>query len=469
MHLLAILTFTHFVSTAGYSAIFILSLLQSCCVPTSSELTLGFAGVLAAQGRLSLAGVVVAGVLGEVAGAYIAWAVGRHAGRAVVDRYGRYILLSHRDLDRAQAWYDRHQRFGVFGSRLLPVIRNFVAVPAGIAEVPLGRFGVLTAAGSLLWDGAWAGIGYGVGSHWHTIVSAFDAMGYVLAAGAVGVVLFGVYHRYNSYKEATAGERVTPPRAPTPASGQLPNSPSAVARRGEAAQLLEAASEETDEGVEANGRLTAMLGAVLIVLLAVEGLTILHIHVLWTLSVHVVIGMVLVPVVVLKIGSTTWRFARYYLGSPAYRRKGPPPAALRFLGPFVVVSTLAVVGSGIVLLLVPAGSRSEWLLIHRVTFVLWFAAMAVHVLGHLLEVAQLAPRDFYRRTRNQVRGASARQWATLSALCIGILLAVVVVPKAGPWFRQYQSTHAHKTVVGSLPLGTKTNLPPLQRRLVLPR
>lgn len=202
--MLGLLNFTAFVSTAGYGAVFILCVLQSCCIPTSSEITLGFAGALAAQGKLNLAGVIAAGVLGEAVGAYIAWAVGRYAGRAIVDRFGRYILLSHRDLDRAEAWYDRHQRFGVFGSRLIPVIRNFVALPAGIAEVPLVRFGVLTAAGSLLWDGAWAGIGYGVGSHWHAIASAFSDIGYVLGICAVGVILFGLLHRYRSYKAATA-------------------------------------------------------------------------------------------------------------------------------------------------------------------------------------------------------------------------------------------------------------------------
>jgi len=186
-----------------------------------------------------------------------------------------------------------------------------------------------------------------------------------------------------------------------------------------------------DEGVEANARLTGMTAAVLLVLLAVEGFTILRIGKLLTL--HVVIGMVLVPPVLLKIGSTTWRFARYYLGSPEYRRKGPPPALLRLLGPFLVVLTIAVLGSGIALLLGPAGARSELLLIHKATFILWVAAMAVHVLVHLVDTARLAPKDFYRRTRRQVRGASKRQWALVGALCFGLLLAVAVAPKVGPW------------------------------------
>jgi membrane protein DedA with SNARE-associated domain len=503
--LLALLNFTHLISTAGYAAVFLLCVLQSCCVPTSSELTMGFAGALAAQGKLSLAGVVLAGAVGEVVGAYIAWAVGRYAGRAAVDRFGRYVLLSHHDLDRAEAWYDRHQRFGVFGSRLLPVIRNFVALPAGIAEVPLVRFGLLTGAGSLLWDGAWAGIGYGVGAHWHTIAKAFSDIGYVLAVAAVAVLAIAIAHRYRSYVQATAGERTQggatdrrpharvdgelgsvrwlgsssgrPPSAPAAVSArpddrwlasssgrpatrvrarEFPDSPiaawEAAVLRGRRGSDLEVEDlvDQGDEGVEANGRLTAMLGAVLLVLLAVEGITILRITPL--LTIHVVVGMVLVPVILLKIGSTTWRFAKYYLGAPAYRRKGPPPALLRLLGPFVVVSSIAVVASGIATLLVTTTPlRNELLLVHKVTFVLWFLAMVVHVLGHLLDVANLAPRDFYRRTRSQVRGASTRQWAIVSAVCVGILLGIVVAPKVGPWLagahRASSVAHLHALVV----------------------
>jgi membrane protein DedA with SNARE-associated domain len=201
---LALLDFTHFVQTSGYAAIFLLSILQSCCVPTSSELTLGFAGVLAYEGHLNLAGVIVAGAAGEVVGAYIAYAIGRAGGRAFVDRYGRYILLSHRDLDRAEGWYHRHDRWGVFGSRLLPVIRNFVAVPAGAAEVPLVRFGILTALGSLIWDAAWAAIGYGLGGTWKSISKGFSDAGIVLGVLALLAIAALVAHRWRSYRSATA-------------------------------------------------------------------------------------------------------------------------------------------------------------------------------------------------------------------------------------------------------------------------
>ncbi len=189
--------------------------------------------------------------------------------------------------------------------------------------------------------------------------------------------------------------------------------------------------EESDSGVEGNARLTGMTAVALLVLLAAEGFTILRIGKLLTL--HVVIGMVLVPPTLLKIGSTTWRFARYYLGSPEYTRKGPPPALLRLLGPFLVVLTIAVIGSGIALLLGPARTRSEFLSLHKATFVVWLFVMTLHVLAHIADTARLAPGDFYRRTRRQVRGAGKRQWALVGALCVGLLLAVVVAPKVGPW------------------------------------
>ncbi len=200
-------------------------------MPTSSELTLGFGGVLAAQGKLSLAGVIAAGASGELVGAYIARIIGRTGGRAFVDRYGKYLLLSHRDLDRAEVWYHGHSRWGVFGSRLLPVIRNFVALPAGVAEVPLVRFGLLTALGSLIWDGGMALIGYEVGNRWESVMHGFTDAGYVLGAVVVLGVIVVIGHRYRSYKADTAAEAreraAAVPGDPEPAQGRY-QAPTAV-------------------------------------------------------------------------------------------------------------------------------------------------------------------------------------------------------------------------------------------------
>ena len=243
---LALLNPTALVSSWGYLAIFVLSVLQSCCIPTSSELTLGFGGVLASQGTLSFPGVVVAGVAGEVVGAYIAWGIGKAGGRPLVERYGRHVLLSPGDLDRAQAWYGRHERWGVLGSRLLPVIRNFVAVPAGVARVPALRFGVLTAFGSLIWVSAMAGIGYTIGNQWKTVMNRFSDVGYLLGALALVTIVFLVWHRWRKYQAETTspeaqhfstrsaqstslGPDITQPRAVHPAgTGSEPRRPAGL-------------------------------------------------------------------------------------------------------------------------------------------------------------------------------------------------------------------------------------------------
>jgi hypothetical protein len=170
---------------------------------------------------------------------------------------------------------------------------------------------------------------------------------------------------------------------------------------------------------------------VLFVLLVAEGVTVLSVRSL--LTPHVFIGMVLVPPVLLKIGTTTWRFVRYYLGAPAYRTKGPPPAALRLIGPIVVLLTVVVFASGIALLLGPASWRANMLLLHKASFILWLVVMAFHVLGHLLDTAKLAPQDWVRRTRRQVVGAGVRQWALATSVVIGLVLGVIVLPRVGPW------------------------------------
>jgi hypothetical protein len=181
--------------------------------------------------------------------------------------------------------------------------------------------------------------------------------------------------------------------------------------------------DKESRGVEANARLTGSTAAVLLFLLAAEGVTVLRIRAL--LTPHVLIGMLLIPPILLKIGSTGYRFVRYYTGSPAYRRKGPPPVLLRLLGPFVVLLTIALFVSGVALLFVGPGLRQNLLLLHKVSFVLWFGAMAIHVVSHLRDTARLAPRDFYWRTRKQVSGAGLRQWTIAASLLVGLLLAAV--------------------------------------------
>lgn len=194
--------------------------------------------------------------------------------------------------------------------------------------------------------------------------------------------------------------------------------------------------QREDAGVEANARLTGATAAILLVLLAAEGVTILQIYPL--LGAHVFIGMLLIPPVALKMATTSYRFARYYLGTPAYRRKGPPAPLLRLLGPFVILLTLAVLATGVALVLV---GGSTLLFLHKATFVLWFCAMVVHVLGHLLDTARLAPRDYYWRTRRQVSGAGLRQWTLAAALAVGFLLGALFINKAAT-YKTHRLTNA---------------------------
>ncbi|HVB51533.1 MAG TPA: hypothetical protein VND89_07365 [Acidimicrobiales bacterium] len=189
-------------------------------------------------------------------------------------------------------------------------------------------------------------------------------------------------------------------------------------------------------GVEANQRLTASTALVLLILLTVEGVTVVQVRSLLTL--HVFIGMLLVPPVLVKLGSTTWRFAKYYVGSDEYRRKGPPPLALRVLGPFVAVLTIVVFASGILLLLGPTSLRSQFLLLHKASFVLWFVVMTIHVLGHFGETLRVSAKDWSSRASQVVAGSKNRRRALSASLVVGLILAFATIPHVGSWLQEFR-------------------------------
>jgi hypothetical protein len=172
--------------------------------------------------------------------------------------------------------------------------------------------------------------------------------------------------------------------------------------------------------VEGNERLTAVTGAVLVVLLAALGVTILSIGpLIWW---HVLLGILLIPPVLLKLASTGWRFLRYYTGRPEYVRRGPPVPALRLLAPLVVASTLVVFATGVALLVVGPGG-GVILLLHKASFVIWLFATGVHVLAHL---GRLLPTE-------RVAGFRWRGLLLGLALGAGAALAVATVRYAHPW------------------------------------
>jgi hypothetical protein len=193
-------------------------------------------------------------------------------------------------------------------------------------------------------------------------------------------------------------------------------------------------------GVDGNERLTAATGVVLVVLLAALGVTILSIGpLIWW---HVLLGMLLIPPVLLKLGSTGWRFVRYYTGAPEYVRRGPPLPLLRLMAPLVVAATLAVFATGVALLVVGPG---EGFLVglHKASFVVWLAVTGVHVLVHLREIPRLVAADWRRRlavrTEPGVSGIAWRRLLLAATLVVGAVLAIATVRYAQPWVHWFSA------------------------------
>jgi hypothetical protein len=196
-------------------------------------------------------------------------------------------------------------------------------------------------------------------------------------------------------------------------------------------------------GTDGNEQLTTVTGAILIVLLAVIGITIPQLREF--VSVHLFVGMLLIGPVLLKMASTGYRFARYYTGNIEYRRKGPPELVLRVIGPIVVLSTVAVLATGVVLLILGPSHRDPWVELHKLTFIVWVAFMSLHVLLHLPAVARAL--GIGRKGREQLAGAApgaAGRWIAIAgALVAGLVLAIVLIPDFAAWTAHGAFLHRH--------------------------
>jgi len=170
----------HWVTTYGYAAIFLLMLAESACIPFPSEVTMLVGGWYAADGRLDFFLVGVAGVLGNLIGSWIAYAVGRATGRDLLDRYGKYVLIRGHDVDKAEVWWEKYGEAATFFSRLLPVIRTFISLPAGIARMPFGKFTLYTFLGCIPWTFALAWVGVLVEDNWESVVDYFDIPTFII-------------------------------------------------------------------------------------------------------------------------------------------------------------------------------------------------------------------------------------------------------------------------------------------------
>ena len=179
------------ISAAGYAGVALLMAIESACVPLPSEVIMPFSGYLVSTGRFQLWLVATAGAIGCNLGSIVAYEVGKRGGRPFVERYGRYVLLNVHDLDRAERFFARWGSLTVLVCRLLPMVRSFIAFPAGVARMPLGRFHLYTFVGSWPWCFALAWVGMKLGVAWrtdprlaHLLHRADAVVGVALVAGA---------------------------------------------------------------------------------------------------------------------------------------------------------------------------------------------------------------------------------------------------------------------------------------------
>jgi len=181
------------IAALGYGGIVLLMAIESACVPLPSEVTMPFSGYLVATGRFSLNLVAIAGAFGCLLGSYVAYYAGASGGRWLLERYGRYVLIAPQEIELADRFFARWGSATVFWSRLLPVVRTFIAFPAGVARMRLLPFTIYTLAGSYIWCFALAYAGMKMGEHWKALgpyFHRFDGVIALLFAAAGAAVLY---------------------------------------------------------------------------------------------------------------------------------------------------------------------------------------------------------------------------------------------------------------------------------------
>jgi membrane protein DedA with SNARE-associated domain len=211
---------TQLIGDYGYLAVFVLMTLESACVPVPSEVTMLFGGALASAAfagagqELDLVAVGLLGTLGNLLGSWLAYWAGAVGGRPLVDRFGRYLLVLPHEVDRAHVWFERRGEVAVFVSRLLPVIRTFISLPAGVARMPFWRFTIYTVLGCLPWTFALAWLGYALGENWTAVEDVLQPVAWAIAAIVLAIGLWWVARRYRRVRAAYAALDATPPGQP---------------------------------------------------------------------------------------------------------------------------------------------------------------------------------------------------------------------------------------------------------------
>lgn len=197
-------TLSHFVintiSSIGYFGVILLMGIESANIPLPSEVIMPFSGYLVSVGRFNLFLVAIAGGIGCLWGSLLSYWIGAKGGRPLIERYGKYILMSKHDLDIADRWFSKWGMSAVFVGRLLPVIRTFISFPAGIARVNLFWFSVWTFVGSVIWSYFLAWIGYKLGENWDSLKTYFHRFDYIIVAVIVIALVFYIYRHIKHSK-----------------------------------------------------------------------------------------------------------------------------------------------------------------------------------------------------------------------------------------------------------------------------
>lgn len=181
----------------GYWGVFLGMAIESACIPLPSEVIMPFAGFVVSEGKMTLWGITLAGTLGNLVGSWIAYFVGLKGGKPFLEKYGKYFLISQRKLDIAHDWFERYGHEAVLISRMLPVVRTFISLPAGIAEMDFKKFTIYTVIGCLPWCFLLGYIGVMLGPHWEVIRSYFHILDVFVGIGIVAVIIYIIYHYRN--------------------------------------------------------------------------------------------------------------------------------------------------------------------------------------------------------------------------------------------------------------------------------
>jgi membrane protein DedA with SNARE-associated domain len=198
-------TLTALISQFGVGAVFVLMTAESALIPIPSEVTMPFAGFMAGRGIINFWLVVAIGALGNLAGSLLAYWLGYVKGeewiKIAIKKWGHWLLMRESEYDKAKAWYVKYGQGVTFASRMLPIVRTFISLPAGIARMNLPLFSLLTFIGSFLWSGVLAYLGLKLGQNWQAIEPYFRKFQIVIVALGVGAVAFYIYHHLKRRKE----------------------------------------------------------------------------------------------------------------------------------------------------------------------------------------------------------------------------------------------------------------------------